>query len=181
MRRFIACCAALLALASISDCLRADETNPPATTTGENTAPAATESDPSANVPPGPDAWRYRWHDGYWWYYLPAGSWVYWNGANWAPFIAPPAAPDNAAMFANGPADYGPLNYGPMHFGAPNGNAPSSGRSGPFGGLFTPHRGDNYGWVGGFYSSGGGYGSPGFGYGRTIPSYGPGYGRYSGD
>src|SRR5262245_7193575 len=33
--------------------------------------------------------WRYRWHDGRWWYWLPSERWVYWDGSRWN---EPPAA-----------------------------------------------------------------------------------------
>ena len=32
------------------------------------------------------DAWRYRWYNGQWWYWLPAETWVVWNGTAWVPY-----------------------------------------------------------------------------------------------
>jgi hypothetical protein len=29
------------------------------------------------------DSWRYKQHNGRWWYWLPANRWVVWNGAKW--------------------------------------------------------------------------------------------------
>jgi hypothetical protein len=30
--------------------------------------------------------WRYRYHDGRWWYWTPQRSWVYWGGNQWNPY-----------------------------------------------------------------------------------------------
>lgn len=40
-----------------------------------------------------PDAWRYRWHQGYWWYYTPQQTWLVYQNNAWKPFIVPPPAP----------------------------------------------------------------------------------------
>jgi hypothetical protein len=32
----------------------------------------------------GPDGWRYRWHNGRWWYWLPESRWMYWDNDHWA-------------------------------------------------------------------------------------------------
>jgi hypothetical protein len=32
-----------------------------------------------------PDDWRYKYHNGRWWYYQPSNSWVIWNGNTWIP------------------------------------------------------------------------------------------------
>jgi hypothetical protein len=29
------------------------------------------------------DAWRYRWHEGRWWYWLPSGQWAVWTDGQW--------------------------------------------------------------------------------------------------
>jgi hypothetical protein len=42
-----------------------------------------------------PDGWRYRWHQGYWWYYTPQQSWLRYENNAWKPFIVPPSAPTN--------------------------------------------------------------------------------------
>ncbi len=36
------------------------------------------------------ELWRYRWHEGRWWYYLPNNQWVWWDGAEWSARISPP-------------------------------------------------------------------------------------------
>jgi hypothetical protein len=35
-----------------------------------------------------PDAWRYRYSGGRWWFRRPAGAWLYWDGAQWQAFAA---------------------------------------------------------------------------------------------
>jgi len=32
--------------------------------------------------------WRYRQHNGRWWYYLPTGNWTVWVDGNWVPYVA---------------------------------------------------------------------------------------------
>jgi hypothetical protein len=36
-------------------------------------------------------SWRYRWHDGRWWYWLPNRQWVWWDGSKWSDRVAPAA------------------------------------------------------------------------------------------
>ncbi len=33
-----------------------------------------------------PDAWRYRWNDGRWWYWMPEQKWMMWTGSAWVPY-----------------------------------------------------------------------------------------------
>ncbi|HEY5311503.1 MAG TPA: hypothetical protein VIK18_03255 [Pirellulales bacterium] len=40
-----------------------------------------------------PDGWRYRWHQGYWWYYTPRNTWLRYENKAWNPFIIPPPVP----------------------------------------------------------------------------------------
>ena len=40
-----------------------------------------------------PDRWRYRWHQGYWWYYTPQQTWLIYENQAWKPFLMPPPAP----------------------------------------------------------------------------------------
>ncbi len=35
------------------------------------------------NAAQGQDQWRYTFHDGEWWYWLPANRWVYWRSNQW--------------------------------------------------------------------------------------------------
>jgi hypothetical protein len=33
------------------------------------------------------DDWRYRWHRGQWWYWLPSERWVIWSEGSWQPYV----------------------------------------------------------------------------------------------
>ncbi|MBI3840208.1 MAG: hypothetical protein HY288_19985 [Planctomycetia bacterium] len=35
-----------------------------------------------------PNRWRYRYHNGQWWYWLPSNSWMIWSDNQWAPYDA---------------------------------------------------------------------------------------------
>jgi len=43
------------------------------------------------------ERWRFRWHQGLWWYWLPSDSWVYWTDNRWVPYDAESYAQFNAA------------------------------------------------------------------------------------
>jgi hypothetical protein len=54
-----------------------------------------TAADPAAHAPAavapggasgGGDAWRYKQHRGFWWYWLPSEKWVIWSGGKWIPY-----------------------------------------------------------------------------------------------
>ncbi|HXT59536.1 MAG TPA: hypothetical protein VN699_12925 [Pirellulales bacterium] len=32
------------------------------------------------------DPWRYKYHDGHWWYWLPSNSWVFYDNQRWVPY-----------------------------------------------------------------------------------------------
>lgn len=36
----------------------------------------------------GGEKWRFRQHDGLWWYWLPSEKWVYWHEGKWVPYDA---------------------------------------------------------------------------------------------
>jgi hypothetical protein len=54
--------------------------------------PAAAAHDESADAPAqspektGGEKWRFRQHQGLWWYWLPSEKWVYWHGGKWVPY-----------------------------------------------------------------------------------------------
>ena len=115
-------------------------------------ANAGVAANPSSNH------WRYRWHNGTWWYWTPANRWVYRNGNEWANFEpAVTAVPD--ARYTSQPV------YG-YYQAAPNGYYP-----GPY--SYSAGYGGYYGPVyqGGYYYGPGGY------YGRPGVSVGLGFGR----
>ncbi len=43
----------------------------------------AQSTGPSSSAP---DAWRYRWNDGRWWYWMPEKKWMMWTGSAWVPY-----------------------------------------------------------------------------------------------
>ncbi len=40
---------------------------------------------PTTSKTSAPD-WRYRWHEGQWWYWTTQNSWLVWNGSAWVPY-----------------------------------------------------------------------------------------------
>jgi hypothetical protein len=111
-----------------------------------------------ANQNPGQDQWRFVWHNGYWWYWTPANSWMVWNANQWTPYDQ---------FVANWNQNFG------------QGGSPYQTAYGSYGRQFQgqPYS-SGYGSYGyGSYDYGG---SPGYGgyYGGWGSGYGPGY--YSG-
>jgi hypothetical protein len=35
------------------------------------------------------EGWRYKWHNGHWWYYQPNKQWLFWNGTSWTAYSPP--------------------------------------------------------------------------------------------
>jgi hypothetical protein len=104
------------------------------------------------------EPWRYRQHNGTWWYWTPDNRWVYRNGNQWINYEpATAAVPD--ARYSGQPA-YG--NYQPT----PNDYYPGPYRySTGYGGYYGPV------YQGGYYYGPGGY------YGQSGISVGLGFGR----
>jgi hypothetical protein len=40
-----------------------------------------------SNAPAGGESWRYRQHNGRWWYWLPSNRWVIWDGGQWIDYV----------------------------------------------------------------------------------------------
>jgi hypothetical protein len=59
---------------------------------------------PARRANPDGNRWRYRWHNGAWWYWTPANSWVIWRGGRWVPY--------RAGLVFGGPRYY----YGPRYY-----------------------------------------------------------------
>jgi hypothetical protein len=57
---------------------------------------------PDAKKSPDANAWRYRWHGGQWWYWLPENRWVYWENNRWNDYAAPAVVQDRAPASAAG-------------------------------------------------------------------------------
>ncbi|MEX2315581.1 MAG: hypothetical protein WD669_00410 [Pirellulales bacterium] len=51
-------------------------------------SPAATSDKPDSAAPTQAtgDSWRFKRHDGLWWYWLPSEKWVYWSGDGWVDY-----------------------------------------------------------------------------------------------
>ena len=32
------------------------------------------------------EGWRYKWHNGHWWYFQPNKQWLFWNGLSWSSY-----------------------------------------------------------------------------------------------
>ncbi len=84
MRREILWTAAFLLLGGMS-LARAEE---PTNSDTPDTAPTAASADPSDASSPAAtgEKWRYRRHQGMWWYWLPSNKWVYWSDDKWVPY-----------------------------------------------------------------------------------------------
>ena len=109
---------------------------------------------PSANATgaanPSGDQWRYRLHNGTWWYWTPENRWIYRNGNDWVNYEPTPAVapgPSSASQPAYG--YYGPNFYG--NYSTPYGY--STGYRGYY--NYSP------GYQGGYYGPGTYYGQPG--------------------
>jgi len=63
----------------------------------EGTQPTAADahreqSTPSDSRTSGPNAWRYQWFQGRWWYWLPEKRWAYWERSRWVDYTPPGGA-----------------------------------------------------------------------------------------
>lgn len=70
-----------------------DEPQAPAPSTADSTrstkvdnAPVPTPDTETTN--PSGEKWRFRQHEGLWWYWLPSEKWVYWHEGKWVPYDA---------------------------------------------------------------------------------------------
>jgi hypothetical protein len=79
-------------LGSITRAVAAEPAVPAASNQPTAAAPAAADQRP--------DAWRYRWHNGQWWYYTPRQQWlVYSDAEGWKPYTAPPQPTYSAGSY----------------------------------------------------------------------------------
>jgi hypothetical protein len=92
-------CSALLALAVGVNASWAQDSSQAASATGaqpHGDSAAATSQAAGQENPQG-ETWRYRKHQGLWWYWLPSNKWVYWTDGHWAPYEAENYAEFNAS------------------------------------------------------------------------------------
>lgn len=92
-------------------------------------APAAQKSQgPSssaaAEIAARPDAFRYYWHNGTWWYFTPQNAWLRWNGSAWIvhhsineanTFAPAPVQQQPTYIIVPGPTNSGPAYSGPTY------------------------------------------------------------------
>jgi hypothetical protein len=122
MRHSVTSCVFLLALIAAPWTTRGDEPGPPQTAAAADTQTDSAQTDSARTdkaQPPAeaPDAWRYRRHNGAWWYWLPSNRWVYWTGEKWMPYRAQTyarSAPAQRYRSNSYPADQG--NWGPIRY-----------------------------------------------------------------
>ena len=100
-----------------------------------------------------PEQWRYRWHNGRWWYWTPANSWVIWMNNTWQPY--------SQGMFSGGYSSNYSGSYNSQPYRSYGYSSPSYGYR-----YSNPYYG---------YRSG-----PSFGYGYGSPRYYSGYRGYGG-
>lgn len=80
-------CTSVVCLWAMIGAVRADEAQPaPADQANEASATAEAGSQQGAAASRPDEAWRYKRHQGLWWYWLPAGRWVYWTGDRWVDY-----------------------------------------------------------------------------------------------
>lgn len=131
--------------------------------------------------------WRFRWHDGLWWYWTPEKNWLVLQAGRWMPYqsgalYAHAATADGAGNSPKTFATTSTLGSLDVGAGAALGAAPTAGPPnrrtagyGGYGGYGGRYFGANYGGYGpgyGGYSSYGGYGGySGFGYGAGYSGY----------
>jgi hypothetical protein len=65
------------------------------------------------------ETWRYRKHQGLWWYWLPSNKWVYWTDGRWVPYEPQSYAQFNASrrpraysnLSGTSQGNWGPVRY----------------------------------------------------------------------
>ncbi len=91
MRYHLAFCGVLLLglLATNSSTIAAEDTAPPPVSAPRPSDATAAEVDAAhATSPEASQRWRFKRHQGLWWYWLPSDRWVYWTGDKWVPYDA---------------------------------------------------------------------------------------------
>lgn len=78
--------------------------------------PAVASSDNGPKPEGGGETWRFRRHQGQWWYWLPSEKWVVWNGERWVNHV--PQATTRSSNGRGARYAYPPQqgNWGPVHY-----------------------------------------------------------------
>ena len=93
MQRFLFLTAVFSAVLLAGVAASGQELPPPAPGDAASEAPAIPRSDSAATPAPAGEKWRFKWHSGRWWYWLPSERWVYWHQDHWEDYLPPPPAP----------------------------------------------------------------------------------------
>ena len=64
----------------------ADPTNPGSDASAAKVSEPNQTSDTTNATKSSGESWRYRQHDGRWWYWMPSKQWVVWNGSEWVKY-----------------------------------------------------------------------------------------------
>ncbi len=121
MRRSAFAVAAFLLLVAVGSRLaRADEPQAPVPApsgSATSAAPGAAGATAPDAAAASADAWRFRRHNGQWWYWLPSNKWVVWNGTKWEPYVAQATAqtqrvqPSRRYYYPPQQGNWGPVQY----------------------------------------------------------------------
>ena len=59
---------------------------------------AGAESSTAAPAQPESNAWRYKYYEGRWWYWMPSNSWAWYDGRQWIAFEKDPRSRIDARL-----------------------------------------------------------------------------------
>ena len=91
----------------------APQAKPPAAPAAD-AAPAAKDGQPPQASG---ESWRYKRHQGVWWYWLPTNQWVYWSGKSWVNYDADGyrefknSQRSNTGSYSGSDKLWGPVHY----------------------------------------------------------------------
>jgi len=98
----------------------------PATADSTAKPEAAADSAKPADSQSSGEAWRYRRHNGLWWYWLPSNKWVYWRDNRWVPYeqksyveynnTRVPQSYGYSNSYSSNPGNYPGGNWGPVRY-----------------------------------------------------------------
>jgi len=134
MRNILLAAACLVQLMTVGE-TRGTDMLPLVSTVSQPIAEEAITPQPS-EVPG--DSWRYRWHGGTWWYWLPSERWVVWSNNQWTDYVSP----------------QGGMTYQPYQTGYRGAVLPSAGFFYGWGFPHHHHHHQHYGHYHSFHSHG---------------------------
>jgi hypothetical protein len=102
------------------------------------------------------NSWRFKNHNGTWWYWMPSNRWVYWSNGSWVDY-SPDTYVAPQTVTAYRVPDY---HYAPAYTYTPSfsyGSYPYYGSSNGYYGSGYPYYGRSYSYYGGGYPNYGGH------------------------